>query len=311
MLSSLSSVRAALLHRHMAAELERGGAPEQVAQHLEAAGEDASGWWWKAACAAERVYAYPQALLHSERALAGQLTPETRSACHRRRLLWWRTVDDRSGWKTEVERLEALAYREGEASWWLEARLARLEWLFHGGRHHEVLDLGQRVVADPNATPEQHARALLEYANAQVCLGRHAEAQHALRSALEVPGVTLAELPELYGRLNHALTASALETGDLPVARAHAELARQGFERAGSRLGQLRSLLSSFAIADRSGQPDQAREAGLLALKLARDMADKAHEQLALVNLMSLATRTGDIGAAQRLRAEVGALTGG
>ena len=43
LLSSLSSARAGLLHRHMASVLERsGGAPERVAQHLEAAGEDAS-----------------------------------------------------------------------------------------------------------------------------------------------------------------------------------------------------------------------------------------------------------------------------
>ncbi len=304
-LSSLSPVRAALLHRRMAAELERGGAPEQVAQHLEAAGEDASGWWWKAACAAERVYAYPQALSHSERALAGQLTPETRSACHRRRLLWWRTVNDRSGWKTEVERLEALAYREGEAGWWLEARLARLEWLFHGGRYREVLDLGQQVTADPNATPEQHARALLEYANAHVYLGHHAEAQQHLRAALAVPGVTLAELPELYGRLNHSLTASALETGHLAAAREHAELARQGFERAGSRMGQLRSLFNSFAIADRSGELDEAGEAGLLALNLAREMEDKPNERLALFNLTSLAIKAEDVETARSLMMEV------
>ncbi|WP_161883442.1 BTAD domain-containing putative transcriptional regulator [Deinococcus alpinitundrae] len=304
-LSSLSPVRAALLHRRMAAELERSGAPEQVAQHLEAAGEDASGWWWKAACAAERVYAYPQALSHSERALAGQLTPETRLVCHRRRLLWWRTVNDRSGWKTEVERLEALAYREGEAGWWLEARLARLEWLFHGGRYREVLDLGQQVVADPNATPEQHARALLEYANAHVYLGHHAEAQQHLRAALAVPGVTLTGLPELYGRLHHSLTASALETGHLAAAREHAELARQGFERAGSRMGQLRSLFNSFAIADRSGELHEAGEAGLLALKLTREMEDRAHERLALFNLMSLAIKAEDVETARSLMTEV------
>ncbi|GAA4003516.1 AAA family ATPase [Deinococcus rubellus] len=310
-LSSLSPVRAALLHRHMAAELERGGAPEQVAQHLEAAGEDASGWWWKAACAAERVYAYPQALAHSERALAGQLTPETRLACHRRRLLWWRTVDDRPGWKTEVERLEALAYREGEAGWWLEARLARLEWLFHGGRYREVLDLGQQVVADPNATPEQHARALLEYANAQVYLGQYHEAQRHLHGALDVPGVTLAELPELYGRLHHSLTASALETGDLKMAAEHAELARRGFERAGSRMGQLRSLFNSFAIADRSGELEAAREAGLLALNLAREMEDRQSERLALFNLTSLAIKAESVELAQSLMVEVELMTEG
>jgi DNA-binding SARP family transcriptional activator len=289
-LSSLSPARAALLHRHMAAVLEKSGGPlESVAQHLEAAGEDASDWWWRAARAAERVYAYPQALAHSQRALEGHLNSEVRLAVHRRRLLWWRTVDDRSGWKTEVERLEALAYREGEASWWTEARLARLEWLFQGGRYHEVLELGEVVLPDPNITPEQHARALLECGNACVYLGRHADAQRQLKSGLMLEGVTLAGMPELFGRLNHSLTASALETGDLEMARHHAELARQGFERAGSRMGQLRSVFNSFAIAERSGESEQAREFGLLALDLARDLDDKHHQRTALFNLAAQA----------------------
>ncbi|WP_293913416.1 AAA family ATPase, partial [Deinococcus sp.] len=295
-LSSLSPARAGLLHRHMAAVLEKSGGPlESVAQHLEAAGEDASDWWWRAARAAERVYAYPQALAHSQRALEGRLEPEIRLAVHRRRLLWWRTVDDRSGWKTEVERLEALAYREGEASWWTEARLARLEWLFQGGRYHEVLELGEVVLPDPNITPEQHARALLECGNACVYLGRHADAQAQLKLGLTLDGVTLAGMPELFGRLNHSLTASALETGDLEMARHHAELARQGFERAGSRAGQLRSLFNSFDLAYRSGENEEARAFGLLALELARDLDDVKSEQLALFNLLDHAIYTKDV----------------
>ncbi|AWN23280.1 hypothetical protein DKM44_08605 [Deinococcus irradiatisoli] len=290
LLSALSPARAALLHRHMAAELARsGGAPERVAQHLAAAGEDASGWWWKAALAAERVYAYPQALAHSERALGGPLPAALRLECLRRRLLWWRTVDDRQGWQGEVERLEALAYRQGDSLWWTEARLARLEWLFQGGRYGEVLALGAQVLGDPNVAAEQRARALLECGNACIYLGQHAEAARHHREALTLPGVTLHERPELFGRLHHSLTASALDTGDLPLARRHSELARQGFERAGSRMGQLRSLFNAFAIADRAGEAGAARTTGLLALELAREMDDLAHQRLALSNLAAQA----------------------
>ena len=305
-LSSLSPARAALLHRHMAAVLEKsGGSPSRLAQHLEAAGGDASGWWWKAALAAEQYYAYPQALTHSQRALEGQLSPELRLGIHRRRLLWWRTTDNRQGWQTEVERLEALAYREGASVWWIEARLARLDWLFNGGRYHEVLALGASMLSDPNASAEQHARALLEYGNAHVYLGRHGEAQLHLREALNLDGITLDAQPELYGRLHHSLTASALETGNLGMAREHAELTRQGFERAGSRMGQLRSLFNSFAIADRSGVLDEARTFGMLALELTRDMEDRTHERVALFNLTSLAIKADEIETAQSLMVEV------
>ncbi len=306
LLSSLSPARAALLHRHMAAELERsGGAAERVAQHLSAAGEDASGWWWKAALAAERVYAYVQALAHSERALTGELTPELRLSCHRRRLLWWRTVDDRQGWQREVERLEALAYRQGEAQWWTEARLARLEWLFQGGRYPEVLALGTQLLADSNVAAEQRARALLERGNACLALGRPAEAAFHHREALELSGVTLKACPELFGQLHHSLTASALDTGDLPLARRYAELARQGFERAGSRMGQLRSLLNAFAIAERSGEAEQARASGLLALNLAREMDDAAHQRLALFSLAAQAVAQDQAGPARAALSEL------
>ncbi|WP_420597056.1 ATP-binding protein [Deinococcus sp.] len=304
--SSLSPARAALLHRHMAAVLDKsGGSPSRLAQHLEAAGDDASVWWWKAALAAEQVYAYQQALSHSQLALEGRLAPELRLKVHRRRLLWWRTLDDRSGWQTEVERLEALAYREGSALWWIEARLARLDWLFNGGRYHEVLELGASVLQDPNADTEQHARALLECGNAQMQLGRYQEAQHHLRGALALGGITLEAQPELYGRLNHSLTASALKAGDLKTATAHAELARQGFERAGSRMGQLRSLFNSFAIADRSGALDEAHTFGMLALELTRDMEDRQNERMALFNLTSLAIKAEEAEMAQSLMVEV------
>ena len=117
--------------------------------------------------------------------------------------------------------------------------------------------------------------------------------------------MTLEAAPELYGRLNHSLTASALETGQLPMARQHAELARQGFERAGSRMGQLRSLFNSFAIADRCGELPDARAFGMLALDLARGMEDRAHERLALFNLTSLAITAEDLETAQGLMTEV------
>ena len=305
-LSSLSPARAALLHRHMAAVLEKsGGSPSRLAQHLELAGDDASGWWWKAALAAEQYYAYPQALLHSQRALEGQLDPELRLGIHRRRLLWWRTTDNHVGWQTEVERLEALAYREGAAREWIEARLARLEWLFHGAKYHQVLDLGAALLQDPNATTEQHARALLEYGNAHVYLGRHKDAQRHLREGLALEGITLEAYPELYGRLHHSLTASALETGNLSMAREHAELARQGFERAGSRMGQLRSLFNSFDLAYRSGELQEAREFGVLALDLTRDMEDKQCERTALFNLTSLAIKAEEVERAESLMIEV------
>ncbi len=70
-------------------------------------------------------------------------------------------------------------------------------------------------------------------------------------------------------------------------------------------MGQLRSLFNSFAIAERTGNLEEARRFGTLALELARSMEDRAHERLALFNLTSLAITAEDLETAQSLMTEV------
>lgn len=108
----LGAERRRLIHRRLAATLEaRHGRPDRIAHHLHGAGEAAAAvpWWLAAAQAAERVFAWREALAHYALALQHDADPARRAATHRARHALQRLLYATAEILAEADALAALA----------------------------------------------------------------------------------------------------------------------------------------------------------------------------------------------------------
>jgi DNA-binding SARP family transcriptional activator/predicted ATPase len=110
----LGHERRRLIHRRLAATLEaQRGRPDRIAHHLLGAGEALAAvpWWLAAARAAERVFAWREALAYHAEALAADTDATRRAATHRARHALQRQLYATGEILAEADALAALADR--------------------------------------------------------------------------------------------------------------------------------------------------------------------------------------------------------
>ncbi len=125
----LGGERRRLIHRRLAASIEaQRGRPDRIAHHLQSAGDVAAAvpWWWAAARAAERLFAWREALAHYRAALAADSDVARRVAAHRACYLLHKHLYATHDILAEADALQALAPRHAAEPLALEALLWRI-----------------------------------------------------------------------------------------------------------------------------------------------------------------------------------------
>lgn len=154
---ALSPERKRLLHRKLAASLERlGGPPAQIAEHLEQAQEpqEAIRWRIRAAQAAEQVYAHPEALAHYRKALELGLGLPEAFGVHLALANLYQNQLDYTRAQQELELLEGATQSSTEQAE-LDVAWARL--LFHQGRYEQARGKAQAAL---EGAPDGPSRVL-------------------------------------------------------------------------------------------------------------------------------------------------------
>ncbi len=151
----LSPERERLLHRKLAASLERlGGPAAQIARHLEQAQQplEARRWHLRAAQAAEQVFAIPEALAAYQKALdLGLRLPEAFPVYLARANLYQSQLDYAQA-QQELKQLEGVARTSAEQAE-LDVAWARL--LFHQGHYEQARDRAQAALLKAPPGPSQ------------------------------------------------------------------------------------------------------------------------------------------------------------
>lgn len=301
----LSTERRRFLHRRLAATLtELGAAAARIAPHLEGSGQPqlAALSWLQAAEDAARVYAHPETLAHLHRALALGLSDEQAYALHLKRAGVFRTLDDKSGWRSALESARVLAPAGQQAA----LDLAQIELDFYSAHYAEVLQ-GVAELLNRDLTPEQRGWAGLWRGNAYSRMGRMTDAMQAYAQALEEQKKcaelwamgyeqTQADLPflELRGRLQNAYAYAASECGELALAQEQVTGARLAFEQAGHRRGQAMALNTAGNVEHLLGNVAAGAEFYQRSYEIALEIGDKPSQKLALTNLAGSQITTQD-----------------
>lgn len=152
----LGAERRRLIHRRLAATLEaHGGRPDRIAQHLRAAGEALAAvpWWLAAARAAERLFAWREALACCAHALAADDDPARRAATHRTRQALQRHLHATADMLAEADALAALAPELPAERLDVEAQVWRIRAHNLGENFAPAIAAAEAVAADPASLP--------------------------------------------------------------------------------------------------------------------------------------------------------------
>jgi DNA-binding SARP family transcriptional activator len=258
---ALSGTRRQLLHRALAAAMEATQAPPaDVAHHLEAGGRpiQAIEHRVRAAEAAARLYALPEALMHYDAALSDGAVGEAAFSIHAARLELHRNLGDEGQRQACLDAMAALAAADGNAEHQLDVAIKRTVAHFENDRYDDALRCATEAMQalDGRIDPLGAAALMLEMGATLKALGRIDEAEQRLAAALErFRG---------HSRLKEAncaywLCQCALQRGDLEQARTWCDHSLQATAAAGYRRGHALSLWTSAEILLRSGSD----EAGL------------------------------------------------
>lgn len=198
LVGALRPERRRLIHARLADTLlARQGAPGRVARHLEAAGRAAEAVPHRlaAADAAERLYAWREALEHLGAVLALQ-APAERWATHRRRQRLAALALDLAQEEAELDAMQALADADAgpdadavaglRSAWQAVVLCARVRLAFRRQRYAEVIALADAALAHPGLAQvpaPEHELIPLYRAFALVELARYDEALAVYREA--------------------------------------------------------------------------------------------------------------------------------
>lgn len=305
----LGPERRRLIHRRLAATLEaRHGRPDRIAHHLRGAGEALAAvpCWLTAARAAERVFAWREALAYHAEALAADTDAARRAATHRARHALQRQLYATGEILAEADALAALAQQLPGERLEVEAQVWRIRAHNLTENFPPAVAAAEAVTVDPATLPPalrhdlalavaqtRHGLGDLTGAAARLAAeAAHADALapaqrldlHLLRAAL---GMTRGDLVQVQ---HDALAAQALARalqridqqahaanliayvqhmqGDTPAALQTMADAQDAAERAGL-VGAQRSLLTNLVklhVALGQGEAARARLAQSMAL---------------------------------------------
>lgn len=290
---SLSAERKRLLHRKLAASLERWGGPAtQIAEHLEQAGQpqEAIPWRIRAAQAAERVYAHLEALAQYQKALELGLKLPEAFPIHLAQANLYQSQLDYARAQQELEVLERAAQSNAQQAE-LDVAWARL--LFHQGRYEPAREKALLALQHAPKGPTQ-VLALRLLGSSLFRLGQPQEAIERLERGL---AAAQQYAPEQIATLCIDLAYPLLQQG-------HTHQARQSVEQA-LRLTQpwqrdhalALNALARLELAD--NQTARAQESLGQALEVAYRIQDETLAFAFLTNLLRVLLEAGALGEAR------------
>ena len=297
---SLSSERKRILHKRLASTLERNqAAPEAIARHFEMAAKpaDAAPWRVKAAKAAERLYAWDEALEHYQQALLDGVTDRVAVEVLQARIILWARLTKPLEQEAELNAVDTLVARMADPTLIAEVDLARANFLNHIGRSKESLDIADRALKHdltPNLTSRAHAIA----GSALRRLGRMKDAESRLLLAL--PGAEGVWL----GNTHSLLALCAMLRHDSSASKFHNQAGLAAYERAGDQIGICTALQYAGILAKEQGQSAEAVQFEERALEIARAHGDARHMTSILGRLAYALLDLGRVDTAQKFLEE-------
>jgi DNA-binding SARP family transcriptional activator len=247
---NLSSDRRRLLHRKLAASLEKSsGEPARIADHLERAGlpREAVPWRVVAAEVAGRVFAHREALEQYAKALEDGADDREAFAIRSARTELWGLIADAARWQTEVEHLSELARRLNDAVLTNDLRIIEVKLLRQTAPEDQALARLEALLARDDLTASQQSEAHYLAGAALFHLGRSTETEAHLNRALELLS---AEPSKQHGQIYSMLGQSARDRGDYATAMAQHGRAMSIYTSIGHRVGLVAQTINhSYALA--------------------------------------------------------------
>jgi len=188
---SLGPERRLLIHLRLAETLAaHAGRPDRIAHHFDGAGrhDRAVPWWIAAARESRHAFAYREALVQLEHALAHATDPAERAGLLRERADLERLLFDLNAMERELDALLQLAQQAGNDAWQIEALAAQADLANLRKRHAQALECAQAAVAHAQFRSQPlplRLKALRELAFALGEAGRLEEAEQTLQAALD------------------------------------------------------------------------------------------------------------------------------
>ncbi len=287
--------RRRLIHLKLAGSLESLGAqPARIATHLEQAGKPLAAvpWRVKAAEAAQRLFAYQEALEQLDQAILNSTDPrqiiDLRSKVFR--VYEFLALPDR--WEADLVALDAVVNPLGDPSLKVDAELEWAHFLIWHSRDTEALERADWVLQQPNLTVMQHAWALEYRAHTLANLGRLDESDAARQEVIE----RLAGEPsQLRGRAMYGRLMNAYKRGDYPSALEWAARCREEFVASGASTHLINVYTMEGILKAITGDSRGAIHLLEQARDEARRIGQRTYQLAALGNLFELHMESGNL----------------
>ncbi|GHF31020.1 DNA-binding SARP family transcriptional activator [Deinococcus metalli] len=301
---TLGEPRARYLHRQLAQLAPPGTPPAKLADHYQHAGEPGLAWphWRDAAQAAERLYAYADALDASGRALAAGPPPADAFHLHAARSELQRHTDDPVGRTESLEHMAALARVLDDPA--LHADLAARRAKFHTeeDEYELAVQTVQRALDGLAPLSDDHRAALLlEGGAARACQERWDDARSMLEPALEL---TRRAQPVRASNILYWLGYAAFRSGDYVQAAAQYGQSVAAHPGSHATRGRTLSLWKYGACLRRLGQHHEAAAVLADAERHAQVLTTPSIRGLIVAEQAALALDQGERDAARVLAAE-------
>ena len=299
-LKDLYGAQADRIAAELAVHFERAGViATQSGARLASAASESVVWRIRAARAAQALYAPLDALMHYERALAGE--PDTidraRILAERAGLLQQTGAGPRAS--EESAAALALARASEDVELLQDVSLRRARVCVQSDAPHEGIALVTGLLESAAALPrERRIEALLVLADGHRALGKMQESEAALQAAAAACGD---DAPARKASILDAMVMAHYQRGTIAAGLLVADEARGLFERSGDMRGAASMLSRIGVFAMLLGQTERAEHA----LNEAREHTHKLHhvdgERSAILNLVKLRSDRADFAGALEL----------
>lgn len=307
---ALTAERRKLLHRRLAGAMDSHGAPTaDVARHLEAGGRrsEAIRHRIRAAEAAARIYALPEALAQYDAALADGANGAEAFRIESARIEVFRNLGDETGRQSALAAMAQLATEGDDPSMQVELAVKQTVDHFEHDRYEVALQTAQSALHQLRGRIDSVSEAalLLELGATLKALGRVDEAEANLTEALQRYREAS---PMKYANCAYWLCQCAIERGDLARAQELCDLSLAATERAGYRRGHALSLSTSAEIAFRQGDLSGAIDRIEAASREAREIGSLPLQRAFLETLIERLKQDGRTGDVERCSQDLAAL---
>jgi DNA-binding SARP family transcriptional activator len=287
--------RRRLIHFKLAGSLEALGAqPARIATHLEQAGKALAAvpWRVRASDAAQRVFAYQEALAQLDQAILNSTDPRQIIDLRKKGFRMYEFLAWPDRWQADLMALDEAVNQLGDPALRVDAELEWIHFLIWHTRDAEAFERADRVLRQPNLNLIQHAWALEYRAYTLASQGRLDESDADRQEVIE----RLAGAPsQLRGRAMYGRLMNAYKRGDYPAALEWAARCREEFLASGASTHLINVYTMEGILTAISGDSSGAIRLLEQARNEARRIGQRTHQLAALFNLFELHMESGNL----------------